>query len=136
MVDTTQSFHWLGCQWCWALGKLNGPCKSAGKRDANVLCIDGRLLFPGLVATARPDRVRVDSEVVVAGVTVKSSKMFANFVRFGCKRGTRQTGRGLIFPRDFVNNVMFVSIAWPLVIQHFSKQPKRSWPNLIFASIC
>ena len=49
--------------------------------------------------------------MVVVGVTVKSSKTFANFVRFGCKRGMGQTGRGLIFARDFVNNVMFVSIA-------------------------
>ena len=61
-LDTTRSYHWLGCR-CCALDKLNGPCESAGKRDANVLHGDGPLvLFVGLLATAGPDPTRVEAE--------------------------------------------------------------------------
>ena len=61
-LDTTRSYPWLGCR-CCALDKLNGPCESAGKRDANVLNGDGPLvLFVWLLATGGPDPTRMESE--------------------------------------------------------------------------
>ena len=61
----------------------------------------------------RPTACRLKSAYGETGTkyTLKPLKTFASFVRFACKPETIQSQCGIIYPRDIVNNVTFVSIA-------------------------